>query len=81
MRLGLAERRGISHTAPALIGTLGGNVMVLGYLDPAAGGMIVQTIIAAAIALPFILRSHISRAMARFRGDRAENSDKPSLDQ
>lgn len=42
--------------------------MVLGYLDPAAGGMIIQTIIAAAVALPFILRSHISRGLARLRG-------------
>ena len=54
--------------------------MVLAYLDPAAGGMIVQTIIAAAVALPFIFRSHISRAMARFRGDRVESSDEPSVD-
>ena len=48
--------------------------MVLGYLDPAAGGMIVQTIIAAAVALPFILRAQISRGLARLRGSRAKNS-------
>ena len=42
--------------------------MVLLYLDPAAGGMLIQTIVAAAVALPFVLRSQISRAVARFRG-------------
>jgi hypothetical protein len=48
--------------------------MVLGYLDPAAGGMIVQTIIAAAVALPFILRAQISRGLARLRGGRVKDS-------
>ena len=51
--------------------------MVLGYLDPAAGGMIVQSIIAVAVAVPFILRAHISRAVARFRGHRDEDSNDP----
>jgi hypothetical protein len=53
--------------------------MVLGYLDPAAGGMIIQTIVAAAVALPFILRSQIARAVSRFRGDRPGSPDKPSV--
>ena len=45
--------------------------MVFAYLDPAAGGMIIQSIIAAAVALPFILRSQISRGIARFRDSRS----------
>ena len=56
--------------------------MVLAYLDPAAGGMIVQTIIAAAVALPFILRGQITRAVARFRGGRPKgpnDSGSPSV--
>ncbi len=52
--------------------------MVLGYLDPAAGGMIIQTIIAAAVALPFILRSQIARGLARIRGERPNTSDDSS---
>ena len=48
--------------------------MLLAYLDPAAGGMIIQTIIAAAVALPFILRSHISRGLQRLRGSNESNS-------
>ena len=47
--------------------------MFLAYLDPAAGGMIIQTLIAAAVAIPFILRTQISRGIDRFRR-RAETS-------
>lgn len=46
--------------------------MVLAYLDPAAGGMIIQSIIAAAVAVPFLFRTHISRVVARLRGKEAE---------
>jgi len=49
--------------------------MVLAYLDPAAGGMIIQTIVAAAVALPFILRAQISRGLAKIRGGRPKTSD------
>ena len=45
--------------------------MVFAYLDPAAGGMIIQTIVAAAVAVPFILRSQISRMINRLRAYRA----------
>ena len=41
--------------------------MFLAYLDPAAGGMIIQTIIAAAVAIPFILRTQISRGIQLLR--------------
>ena len=41
--------------------------MIFAYLDPAAGGMIIQTIIAAAVALPFILRTQIARGLDRLR--------------
>jgi hypothetical protein len=44
--------------------------MVFAYLDPAAGGMIIQTIVAAAVAVPFILRSQISRMINRLRAYR-----------
>lgn len=45
--------------------------MIFAYLDPAAGGMIIQTIIAASVALPFILRTHIARGLERIRGRNA----------
>ena len=41
--------------------------MFVAYLDPAAGGMIIQTIIAAAVAIPFILRTQISRGIELIR--------------
>ena len=46
--------------------------MVLAYLDPAAGGMVIQTLVAAAVALPFILRSQLTRGLNRLRGRSAE---------
>ena len=48
--------------------------MFLAYLDPAAGGMVIQSIVALAVAIPFILRSQISRGINRFRR-RTENSN------
>ena len=41
--------------------------MFLAYLDPAAGGMVIQSIVALAVAIPFILRSQITRGIDRFR--------------
>ena len=43
--------------------------MVFAYLDPAAGGMIIQTLVAAAVAIPFIMRNQISRLVARIKGE------------
>ena len=37
------------------------------YIDLAAGGMVVQMVVAAAVAIPFFLRSHISRGLSRLR--------------
>ena len=44
--------------------------MVFAYLDPAAGGMLIQSIVALAVAIPFILRSQISRGIELLRGRR-----------
>lgn len=65
------------QTAPSsFIPTEASSIMVFAYLDPAAGGMIIQTIIAAAVAVPFILRTQISRGLARLRSQRgAKNQD------
>jgi hypothetical protein len=48
--------------------------MVFAYLDATTGTLIVQTIIAAAVAIPFILRTQLSRAIAVFR-KRADRRD------
>jgi hypothetical protein len=49
--------------------------MFVAYLDPAAGGMLIQTLIAASVAIPFILRTRIARGIERFRGRRAEQRE------
>ena len=50
--------------------------MVLAYLDPGAGSMVIQTIVAAALAVPFILRTQITRGIHRLRG----RADEPQED-
>lgn len=42
--------------------------MIVGYLDPTAGSMLIQTLIAAALVIPFTLRSRIARGVERVRG-------------
>jgi hypothetical protein len=63
------------ETAPVIIQTRGTNSMVFAYLDATTGTLIVQTIIAAAVAIPFILRTQLSRAISVFRkrGDRRDD--------
>jgi hypothetical protein len=66
----------MNHTAIAAQ-PLGGILLIFAYLEPAAGGMIIQTLIAAAVALPFILRSRITRGLNRLRG----RTEAPSMEQ
>jgi hypothetical protein len=42
--------------------------MTLAYLDPGAGSLMVQMILAAALAVPFFIRTHIARGIDRIRG-------------
>jgi hypothetical protein len=42
--------------------------MILGYIDPGAGSMVIQMLIAAALAVPFFLRTQIARGLDRIRG-------------
>jgi hypothetical protein len=51
-------------------------ITVLAYLDPAAGGMIIQTLVAAAVAIPFIMRAQISKILGRLRRNRSGKSDR-----
>lgn len=38
------------------------------YIDPGAGSMVIQAVLAGLLAVPFMFRSAIGRAVARLRG-------------
>jgi hypothetical protein len=40
------------------------------YIDPGAGSMLIQMLIAAGVAVPFFLRTQIRRGIDRLRGRR-----------
>ena len=50
---------------------------MLAYLDASTGGLIIQTLIALAVAIPFILRTQVARglAMLRRRGQPVEQQE------
>jgi len=50
--------------------------MILLYIDPGAGSMVIQAVLAGLLAIPFFFRSTISRAMTRLRGRRDEETTK-----
>jgi hypothetical protein len=41
--------------------------MITLYIDPGAGSMVIQALLAAALAVPFFFRTHVSRVVQRFR--------------
>lgn len=47
--------------------------MIIGYLDPGAGSLVIQAILAGALAIPFFLRTQIGNAVRRFRGRRSDD--------
>jgi hypothetical protein len=49
--------------------------MVFAYLDPGAGSVVIQAILAAAVAIPFFLRSQVGALVARLRGRRSDGDD------
>jgi hypothetical protein len=49
--------------------------MVFAYLDPGAGSLVIQAILAAALTVPFFLRTQLSSFVARVRGKRPETDD------
>jgi hypothetical protein len=50
------------------------------YLDPGAGSLAIQMIIAAALAVPYFLRTQIARGINRLRGQSSGTraSEQPS---
>jgi hypothetical protein len=54
--------------------------VIFAYLDPAFGGMVIQMLVAAAVAIPFFLRAQIARTMGRLRGRRAGTHDEGPSD-
>ena len=49
--------------------------MNLLYIDPGAGSMVVQAVLAAALAIPFLFRTHIGRAVQRLRDIRVARDE------
>jgi hypothetical protein len=55
--------------------------VILAYIDPGAGSMVIQMLIAAAIAIPFFLRTQIARAVDRIRGrTHSDSEERPPRD-
>ena len=44
--------------------------MLLAYIDPGSGSLLLQVVLAGALAVPFFLRSTIARGWRRLRGTR-----------
>lgn len=45
--------------------------MPLAYIDPGAGSLVIQALIAAVVSVPFFLRSQLRAVVSRLRRDRA----------
>ena len=50
------------------------------YIDPGAGSMVIQALLAAILAIPFFFRSHASRLLARFRRQPADETEDTARD-
>jgi len=49
--------------------------MVFMYIDPGAGSMVIQAMLAAVLAVPFFFRTQIGRVVDRIRRVRSEPSE------
>lgn len=45
---------------------------MIAYIDPGAGTMAVQALLAAAVAVPFFLRHRLAAALERLRGRKSD---------
>jgi hypothetical protein len=52
---------------------------LIAYIDPGAGSLIIQAVIATVVAIPFFFRHHIGRLVRSIRGEKpASGSDHPA---
>jgi hypothetical protein len=69
----------LGPSAFALIRHVGGSGnLVLGYMDPGTGSLLIQAIIAALLAVPFLLRSKLMAILNRIR--RRDTAVRPEAD-
>lgn len=54
--------------------------MIYLYIDPGAGSLVIQAVIAGALAIPFFFRTHVGRAVAALRGRRKASHPAPTDD-
>jgi hypothetical protein len=54
--------------------------VILIYIDPGAGSMVIQAILATALAIPFFFRTRISRVVQRFRSLGRRDGDETTGD-
>lgn len=50
-------------------------MLILAYIDPGSGSMLLQVILAGVLAVPFVFRRAISGAWQRIRGDRGASAE------
>ena len=52
-------------------------MLILAYIDPGSGSLLIQAIVAAALAVPFFFRRTIGGAWRRLRGGRSTSDQEP----
>lgn len=52
--------------------------MIFLYIDPGAGSMVIQALLAGLLAVPFFFRTHVARVIQRIRSLRGEHEDPAS---
>lgn len=50
--------------------------MILLYIDPGAGSMLIQAVLAGLLAVPFFFRTQVSRLLHKLRGRGEEYEDR-----
>lgn len=54
--------------------------IILAYIDPGAGSLLIQALIAGLVAVPIFFRRHVMRIVHTFRGQDAPAEASPSAD-
>jgi hypothetical protein len=49
--------------------------MIFLYIDPGAGSMVIQAVLAALLAVPFFFRTQVGRIVQRMRNPRGRTND------